>query len=310
MQGQFRTHISFDAREVSLQQLAGLWSTAMACLPEVGRCTATFKRRGPSTEHEYIYDDADELARAGIEAKPGELRLRSIHIYSPDATVDIEERYTTGFFKTLLTLPNTLGVTLSGSNERAVLALRTAIEQWGERNLEPDQSGSELREPRWPRLVGDCEPDFVWKLGTDFVYAKRRKQADDGMGNAGAYRRHRVVFRRIFTRKSVQTASDPFNRARLHQALELVVGDPQLIDLARTKEDTETGLVKEILVELNGRHFPINVGSSAWNADIILNITELSTENVGIEDIVADIFSTTTRRGFRRSKRNNVAFLK
>ena len=146
MQGQFRTHISYDAREVSLQQLAGLWSTAMACLPEVGRCTATFKRRGPSTEHEYIYDDADELAHAGIEAKPGELRLRSIHIYSPDATVDIEERCTTGFFRTLLTLPNTLGVTISGSNERAVLTLRTAIERWGERNLEPRGWG------RWPRL--------------------------------------------------------------------------------------------------------------------------------------------------------------
>ena len=62
MEGTYTTHIRFRVRTISLQQLAGLWSTVMALVPEVhGRC-ATFERRGQPTEHEYHYRDADELA--------------------------------------------------------------------------------------------------------------------------------------------------------------------------------------------------------------------------------------------------------
>ena len=71
MEGTYTTHIRFDVRTISLQQIAGLWSTVMALVPEVhGRC-ATFERCGQPTEHVYQYRDADELANAGLEVGRG-----------------------------------------------------------------------------------------------------------------------------------------------------------------------------------------------------------------------------------------------
>ena len=72
MEGTYTTHIRFHVRTISLQQLAGLWSTVMALVPEVHGRSATFERCGQPTEHEYHYRDADELAHAGLEVRPGE----------------------------------------------------------------------------------------------------------------------------------------------------------------------------------------------------------------------------------------------
>ena len=84
MKGTYTTVVRFEVRTVSLRQLAALWSTVMALVPEVRSSFAAFERRGQPTAHAYLYRDADELAHAGIEAKPGELQLRSIHVRGPD----------------------------------------------------------------------------------------------------------------------------------------------------------------------------------------------------------------------------------
>ena len=135
MEGTYTTHIRVDVRTISLQQLAGLWSTVMALVPEVhGRC-ATFERRGQPTEHEYRYRDADELAHAGLEVRPGELRLRSIRVYGPDTSVAIHERAGANFLSVALGLPNALWLDITGSNERGVLTIRNAVGHWAARNL-------------------------------------------------------------------------------------------------------------------------------------------------------------------------------
>ena len=135
MHSKCSTKIHFPVRKVSLQQLAGLWSAVMACLPEVRHCAARFEHRGRLTR-EHVYDDADELAHADLDVRPGELRLSHIHISGSDMNVSIGNGRDTGPWSMLLIQPTSLKVDISGSNERDVLRLRTAIEQWGERNLE------------------------------------------------------------------------------------------------------------------------------------------------------------------------------
>ena len=136
MHGTYTTQLRFHVREVSLHQLASLWSAVMACLPEVRNCSATFERRGQFTEHTYVYHDADELARADLDVKPGELHLSGINVRSRDTTVDIGERFHVGPSDLLLAQPKWLAVEISGSNERDVVKLRAAIGRWGGRNLE------------------------------------------------------------------------------------------------------------------------------------------------------------------------------
>ena len=127
MEGTYTTHIRFRVRTISLQQLAGLWSTVMALVPEVhGRC-ATFERRGQPTEHEYHYRDADEPAHTGLEVRPGELRLRSIRVYGPDTSVAIHERPGADFLSVALGLPNALWLDITGSNERDVLTIPSTL---------------------------------------------------------------------------------------------------------------------------------------------------------------------------------------
>ena len=93
MQIEYSTDIHFPARKVSLQQLASLWSAVMTCLPEVRHCSAKFNRRGRVTG-KYVYDDADELAHADLDVRPGELELSYIHIFGPD--IDVTIRATLG----------------------------------------------------------------------------------------------------------------------------------------------------------------------------------------------------------------------
>ena len=135
MEGTYTTHVCFHVRTVSLRQLAALWSTVMAMAPEVRSGSATFERRGQPTEHEYVYRDADELAHAGLEVAPGELRLRSIRVHGPETSVGIHERAGTDFLSAVLVLPNALCVDIAGSNERDVLKIRNAVEHWGMLNL-------------------------------------------------------------------------------------------------------------------------------------------------------------------------------
>ena len=135
MEGTYTTHVRFHVRTVSLQQLAALWSTVMALVPEVRGGSATFERRGQSTEHEYVYRDADELAHDGLEVRPGELRLRSIRVHGPGTSVGIHERQGADFLSLALGLPHTLWLDITGSNERDVLMIRDAVEHWVARNL-------------------------------------------------------------------------------------------------------------------------------------------------------------------------------
>ena len=81
------------------------------------------------------YRDADELAHAGLEVRPGELRLRSIRVYGPDTSVAIHERAGADFLSVALGLPNALWLDITGSNERDVLTIRNAVEHCAARNL-------------------------------------------------------------------------------------------------------------------------------------------------------------------------------
>ena len=135
MEGRYTTVVCFHVRTVSLQQLAALWSTVMALVPEVCGGSATFERRGQPTEHEYVYRDADELARAGLKVEPDELRLRSIRVLGPETSVNVHERGGADFLSAVLVLPNALCVDIAGSNERDVLKIRDTVERWVAGNL-------------------------------------------------------------------------------------------------------------------------------------------------------------------------------
>ena len=135
MHGTFKTELRFHVRKVSLCELMALWSAVMACVPEVSRGVATFERRGRLTEQRYVYWDADELARADLDAVAGELRLCGIGVRSDDTAVHIRAGGRAGPSDFLIVQPEWLTVDITGSNERDVLALRAAIEQWGGRHL-------------------------------------------------------------------------------------------------------------------------------------------------------------------------------
>ena len=135
VEGTYTSVVRFDVRTVSLRQLAALWSTVMALVPEVRGSYAAFERHGQPTGHAYVYRDADELAFAGLETGPGELRLRSVRVHGPDTSVGIHEQSGTGFLGVFLGLPNALYVEITGSNERDVLAIRDAVERWVVRHL-------------------------------------------------------------------------------------------------------------------------------------------------------------------------------
>ena len=107
----------------------------MARLPEVRRSNASFVRRGQSVDETYDYDDAEELAHADLDVRPGELSLSFIDIVGPDTKVFIVEGSNYGPSSLLLLPSSWLQVDIAGSNERDVVALRAAIEQWGVRNL-------------------------------------------------------------------------------------------------------------------------------------------------------------------------------
>ena len=136
MQGEYRTDVTFHARVLTLRQLADLWSMAMSFLPEVSYSAAAFKRQGRSTEHEYIFRDADDLAQTTLDFRPGELTLSSIHISNPDVRIFIREGWRSLLLDVTLSLPSILKVEITGSNEAEVLKMKGAIEQWGERNVE------------------------------------------------------------------------------------------------------------------------------------------------------------------------------
>ena len=185
MEGRYMTVVRFHVRTVSLQQLAALWSTVMALVPEVRGGSATFERRGQPTEHEYVYRDADELARAGLEVEPGELRLRSIRVLGPETSVEVHERGGADFLSAVLVLPNALCVDITGSNERDVLKIRDTVERWVARNL------ATTRRALWLKLgalvagiVGICGNRRVWVSG---------QPSDRGHSAVGPRRRPRLL---------------------------------------------------------------------------------------------------------------------
>ena len=135
MHGTFKTELRFRVRKVSLRELTALWSAVMVSLAEAPRGVATFERRGRFTEQRYLYWDADELARADLDAAAGELRLCGIGVRSDDTAVHIGAGFRAGPLDFLIVQPEWLTVDITGSNERDVVALRAAIEQWGVRHL-------------------------------------------------------------------------------------------------------------------------------------------------------------------------------
>ena len=139
MQSEHTTCVVFPVREVSLRQLAELWSVLMSLLPEVRNCTACFRRRGKSSEHTYTFEDADEIARSRLAFRPGELKLSFMSLSNSGTRIYVSEHWGGGMDKLLLALPNRLRVEISSLNEREALAIRDAVEKWGGRNLHLDR---------------------------------------------------------------------------------------------------------------------------------------------------------------------------
>ena len=98
-------------------------------------------------------------------------------------------------------------------------------------------------------------PDPGRKLGADLVKIECRNETNNCIGYPGAYSGHGSVFSQFGADESVKTALDPLNHASPDQLAELVVGNPQFADLARTKKDPEASTMKNIFVELYGWHF-------------------------------------------------------
>lgn len=139
MRSEHTTCVVFPVREVSLRQLAELWSVLMSLLPEVRHCTACFRRRGKSSEHTYTFEDADDLARSRLAFRPGELKLTLMSLSNSSTRIYVNEHWGGGMGKLLLALPNRLRVEISSLNEREALAIRDAVEKWGGRNLQSDR---------------------------------------------------------------------------------------------------------------------------------------------------------------------------
>ena len=77
------------------------------------------------------------------------------------------------------------------------------------------------------------------------------------------------MFSRFGAGESVKAALDPLNCTRFDQLAQLIKANPQLIDLTRTKEDSEAGRLKPVSVKFSGgRHFKLSASLSII-ADII-----------------------------------------
>ena len=110
MQGRHTARVKFQVRVLTLGQLANLWSMVMSLLPEVNRGRASFKRRGRSTDQDYVFEDADELAQTRFGFRPGELKLQAIHVANADLSIDIYTSWTNPFRGALFALPAGLEV--------------------------------------------------------------------------------------------------------------------------------------------------------------------------------------------------------
>ena len=131
MQGTYTTSVKFQVRVLTLGQLANLWSMAMSLLPEVLYRRASFTRRGQSTDQDYTFEDADELAQTRFGFRPGELELQSIQVANTDVSIYIRRGWSPLFWGAMLALPAGLKVDVTGSKEAEVLNVRKAIEEWG-----------------------------------------------------------------------------------------------------------------------------------------------------------------------------------
>ena len=145
MRGKYTAHVKFQVRVLTLGQLADLWSMAMSALPEVSYSAASFKRRGRSTDQDFVFEDADELAQTRFGLRPGELTLQSVHVANADVSIEIHRSWRNLSWGILLALPIGLEVDVTGSNEAEVLRVRNVIEQWGGENLGATRSALRLK---------------------------------------------------------------------------------------------------------------------------------------------------------------------
>ena len=147
------TKIEIPVRTLTLHQLAGLWSTAMSVLLEATHSSGALKRRGAQTESSFYFQDPDELARSALDTRSGDLRLDYIRVSNVDAAVYIGERRRSiseirlraDAWRLLLTSPNVLELRIHGSDERQVMEIRDALEQWAKQHLKTSSQQIRLK---------------------------------------------------------------------------------------------------------------------------------------------------------------------
>ena len=130
MRDEHMVRLRFHVREVSLQQLAGLWSAIMSVLPEVENWAARLTLEGESFRHSGVYKGPSALAQSRLAFRPHDIRYFSLNIWSGDCSVDVNEDWGAGSSAILLALPNVLRVDIGGTSDREVRSVRDAVQRW------------------------------------------------------------------------------------------------------------------------------------------------------------------------------------
>ena len=145
MRGSHTVEFRFHVREVSLQQLAGLWSAVMSVLPEVEDWTGELTLAGESFRHRSVYEDPAALARSQLAFHPHDVRDFALNIFCHDFSVGVGEDWAAEYFAVLLALPNVLRVNVAGTSYREVRAIGEAVQRWTECHLHTQRRALRLK---------------------------------------------------------------------------------------------------------------------------------------------------------------------
>ena len=135
MRGSHTIELQFHAREVSLQQLPGLWSAVMSVLSEVKHWSGELSLGGESFTHRSVYEGPTALAQSALAFHPHDARHFALNIFCQDFSVEVSKDWAAEYFALLLALPNALRVRVAATSDREVRDIRDAVQRWAGCNL-------------------------------------------------------------------------------------------------------------------------------------------------------------------------------